>query len=85
MRIDVGAAGDRVRDVRVGGQPLDLDRTYTVAIPDYMLAGGDDYTMFVGQRTLTDAASGNLIVSALEKYIAAKGEIAPAIEGRIKF
>jgi 5'-nucleotidase/UDP-sugar diphosphatase len=83
MRVDGGATGDRIRDVRVNGQPLDLERSYTVAIPDYMLLGGDDYTMFVGQRTLTDAESGNLIVSALEKYIGATGEIAPAIESRI--
>lgn len=83
ITVDAGAAGNRVRDVRIDGRPLDLDRTYTVAIADYMLAGGDGYAMFAGQKVLTGPESGNLIVSALEQYIAARHEIAPAVEGRI--
>jgi 5'-nucleotidase/UDP-sugar diphosphatase len=84
MRVDRGApAGDRVRDVRVHGEPLDLNKTYTVAIADYMLGGGDGHTMFSGQRVLVGPESGDLIASALEKYVAANHEIAPALDGRI--
>lgn len=78
-----GPPGNRVRDVRVGGQMLDLNKTYSVAIPDYLLKGGDDYTMFAGQRVLVDAEAGHLMLDALEKYVAARGTIAPAIDGRI--
>ena len=74
---------DRVRDVRVYGSPLDPKRTYTVAITDYMLKGGDGYAMFAGQRVLIGPESGDLLVSALEKYITEKKEIAPAVERRI--
>jgi 5'-nucleotidase len=74
---------NRVRDVRVAGAPLDPNRTYTVAITDYMLTGGDGYGMFRGQRVLIAPEAGDLIVAALEKYVAAKKEVAPRIEGRI--
>ena len=45
----------RVRNVMVGGEPLDLDKTYTLASHNYMLkAGGDGYTMFSGCNILQD-------------------------------
>jgi 2',3'-cyclic-nucleotide 2'-phosphodiesterase (5'-nucleotidase family) len=84
MIVDRSApAGSRVRDVRVNGQPLDPGKTYTVALPDFILKGGDDYTMLAGQRVLVGPEAGNLVTSALEKYVAATREIAPAIDGRI--
>jgi 5'-nucleotidase len=84
MRVEIGApAGNRVRDVKINSQPLDPARTYTVAIPDYLLKGGDGYTMFAGGKVLIGPETGSLMVSALEKYVAAKGEIAPELEGRI--
>jgi hypothetical protein len=39
--------------------------------------------MFAGQKVLVDAQSGDLVVLALEKYVAAKGTVSPAIEGRV--
>jgi 5'-nucleotidase len=84
MKVDVrGPPGNRVSDVRVNGEPLELNRTYTVGLPDFVQKGGDNYSMFVGQRVLVDAQSGDLVVTALEKYIAAKRVVAPAVEGRI--
>jgi 2',3'-cyclic-nucleotide 2'-phosphodiesterase (5'-nucleotidase family) len=77
------AVGRRVSDVRVGGQPLDPDKIYTAAITDYMLMGGDDYTMFANQPVLIGPEGGDLIVTALEKYLTARGEVAPAADGRI--
>ena len=75
--------GNRVTGVLVNAQPLDLEKTYTVALPDYVLKGGDSYTMFANARVLIGPESGNLIVAALEKYVAAKGTLSPGIEGRI--
>jgi 2',3'-cyclic-nucleotide 2'-phosphodiesterase (5'-nucleotidase family) len=84
MKVDVrGPPGNRVSDVRVNAEPLDPDKTYTVALPDYVQKGGDNYSMFIGQKVLVDAQSGDLLVTALEKYIAAKHDVAPSIEGRI--
>ncbi|MDQ3814757.1 MAG: nucleoside hydrolase [Armatimonadota bacterium] len=77
-------AGDRVRNARVNGQPLDPQRTYTVAIGDYMLKGGDGYNMFVGSTVLVDPAHGALLITALEDLIRQKGEVAPTVEGRVR-
>ena len=33
--------GERVENVMVNGAPLDLNRTYKVAVTDYMAKGGD--------------------------------------------
>lgn len=84
MTVDGRApAGNRVGDVKVNGQPLELSRTYTVALPDYVMNGGDGYSMFVGQKVLIDAQSGDLVVEALEKYVATKRSVSPSIEGRV--
>ena len=72
-----------MRDVKVNGQPLDPNKTYTVAVPDFLLKQGDGYTMFAGQPVKVAPEAGNLISTALEKYVVAKHNIAPAVEGRI--
>lgn len=43
----VGVAGEyRVKDVYINGEPLDVDKTYTIASHDYFLKnGGDGYIM----------------------------------------
>jgi 5'-nucleotidase len=84
MKVNVNAPpGDRVSDVRVNGRPLNAARHYSVAIPDFLFEGGDSFTMFAGQRVIVGPESGNLLVSALEKHVADKREVAPEIDGRI--
>jgi len=86
MTVDRNAPpNERVSDVQINGQPLDPNRTYTLALPDFVLKGGDNYTMFAGQTVLVGPEAGNLLVTALEKYIAAKGEITQQTDGRITF
>ena len=38
-------AKHRVEKIFVGGQPLDENKTYTIALVDFQTYGGDDYTM----------------------------------------
>ena len=84
MTVDLNApAGRRVTTVTVNGQPLDPDKTYTVATPDFMFKGGDNYTMLSDQRVLVGPEAGDLLNAALEKYVAARHEIAPQVDGRI--
>jgi 2',3'-cyclic-nucleotide 2'-phosphodiesterase (5'-nucleotidase family) len=78
-----GPPEDRVRDVRINGRPLDLNKTYTVATLDFLLMGGDNYSVFPKQRVLVGPEAGGLLVAALEKYVTARPEIAPQIDGRI--
>ena len=51
-----GVEGEyRVRNVMVGGEPLDPEKTYTLASHNYMLKnGGDGYSMFKGCKLLQD-------------------------------
>ena len=46
----------RVTNVMVGGEPLDMDKTYTLASHNYMLLEhGDGYTMFDGAKVLQNS------------------------------
>jgi len=84
MRVDPNAAvGDRIRDVKVHGRPLDPVATYTLALPDFVLRGGDGYTMFSGLPVLTSPESGTLMAIALERFISARESVSPQVEARI--
>jgi 5'-nucleotidase/UDP-sugar diphosphatase len=93
-------AGGRVKDVTVGGRPLDPQTEYVVATNDYLVAGGDGYTVF-GEALKSAGDYNNLggtITSSKLAYndpgtwlrdlvihaIQARKTIAPNIDGRIK-
>ena len=58
----------RVKNVMVGGEPLDLEKTYTLASHNYMLLNhGDGYTMFDGAPLLQDSVK--LDNQVLKDYI----------------
>lgn len=62
----------RVRDIKVDGKDLDLNKEYSVACHDYMLInGGDGYTMFKGSEVLKDRIMPD--VDALVEYLKAEG------------
>ena len=42
----------RVQDIFVNGQPLDENKTYTIALADFQTAGGDDYQGFEDCRRI---------------------------------
>jgi 2',3'-cyclic-nucleotide 2'-phosphodiesterase (5'-nucleotidase family) len=44
----------RVRDIRVGGQPLDPDRNYRLVTNNFTAAGGDGFTAFQRARNVVD-------------------------------
>ena len=45
----------RVKNVVVGGEPLDVNKTYTLASHNYMLkSAGDGFSMFAGAKLLID-------------------------------
>lgn len=75
--------GSRVLDVKVGGQPLDDNATYTVAANDFMLGGGDGYAMLRSGEVLINAAGGPLMATAVIEAIQRARVISPRVEGRI--
>lgn len=58
----------RVSDIMVGSEPLDLNKTYTVASHNYMLIeGGDGMTMFKGSNVLKKDVAAD--VDVLYQYL----------------
>lgn len=79
----------RVSDVRVAGQPIEPDRVYTVAGPNYVLLDGGDGIAFPSAREVSLTFIPNLgDVAVVEYYLRNMlgervGGIAARIEGRI--
>ena len=64
-----GVEGDyRVTDIKVNGEPIDLERTYTLASHSYMLKScGDGMTMFEGCNIIQDDIA--VDVDVLSNYL----------------
>ncbi|QMV40978.1 bifunctional metallophosphatase/5'-nucleotidase [Cohnella cholangitidis] len=74
-------AGKRIISVTKDGRPLDRDKTYKVAINDYLVNGGDNYEEFKEAKALS---KGDLLSTVFAKYIESKGVINPGTDGRIE-
>ncbi len=79
-KIDTSGEANKVVDVRVAGDPIDLAAKYKLVTNDFMGAGGDGYTMFADATILVEY---EMLSEILAEYLRAEGEIAPAVEGRI--
>jgi 2',3'-cyclic-nucleotide 2'-phosphodiesterase (5'-nucleotidase family) len=75
--------GRRVVEIKVGGAPLDPARVYKVATNEYVAAGGDGFEALKRGRSLIDESAAKLMASQVIDYVAAKGTVAPKVEGRI--
>ena len=60
----------RATDIRIGGRPLDSNRTYRVATIDFLYTGGDGYTMFekAGLAEQTGKMTHDAAVEFLRKH-----------------
>lgn len=76
-------AGSRIVDVRVGDRPLDDAATYTVATNDFMLRGGDGYSMLATGQVLVSPVDGPIMANAVMEAIQRARTIRPQLEGRI--
>ncbi|WP_024984482.1 bifunctional metallophosphatase/5'-nucleotidase [Brevibacillus borstelensis] len=72
-------AGQRVVEVKVGGQPLDLKKTYKVATNDFLATGGDGYESFNKPAFNT----GLTFYSIVEEELIKRKMVNPKVEGRI--
>jgi 2',3'-cyclic-nucleotide 2'-phosphodiesterase/3'-nucleotidase len=77
--------GERVdpADVTVGGSPLELEATYTLATNNFVAGGGDGYAMFADVPRQVGADDGPLLATVVVETIQADGTIDPSTEGRI--
>ncbi|WP_426959827.1 bifunctional metallophosphatase/5'-nucleotidase [Muricoccus radiodurans] len=74
--------GRRVREVTVGGAPLDPDRAYRVATNNFLRQGGDGYAPFSADA-LEFYDDGPPLEDVLAAYLAARGPAVPREDGRI--
>ncbi len=72
--------GERVMEVKIGGQPLDLAKTYKIATNDFITSGGDGYSMLKKDRVLD---TGYTFYELVEEYLINNKVIHPAVEKRI--
>jgi len=83
FRVVVAAPVDnRVRDLKINGTPVDPAKTYTLALPDFVLHGGDGYEMFANAKVLIAPEDGALIATAVENAVSGR-DVEPRVEGRI--
>ncbi|PYN23967.1 MAG: bifunctional metallophosphatase/5'-nucleotidase [Candidatus Rokuibacteriota bacterium] len=75
--------GRRIVDATIGDRPLADEAAYTVAVPSYLVRGGDGFTAFARAAVIIGGASGPQVAQLLLDAIAVRGEIAPATDGRI--
>lgn len=73
-------AGNRISNVKIGGQDIEADKLYSVVTNDFMAAGGDGYTMF---ENYPIKAEYNTLMDVLLSYIKEIGVIDQAVETRM--
>lgn len=73
-------AGQRVIEVKVGGQPLDLAKTYKVATNDFVASGGDGYTSLKKANAFN---TGLTLFSVVEEALIQQKVVKPQVEKRI--
>lgn len=76
-------AGDRVLSIKVGGAPLDPDRTYRMATNDFLARGGDDYASFAGAKPLMPVDDSPLLTNEVMIYLRKLGTVRTGVEGRL--
>jgi len=76
-RLPAGARIDPA-SIEVGGQPLDLAGTYTVAANSFLIAGGDSFTAFTtGRPAGATVVTGANDVDAFNEYVTANSPVTP--------
>ncbi|SFL73012.1 5'-nucleotidase [Gracilibacillus orientalis] len=75
--------GSRVDNILVNKEPLDLQKDYTVAMPNYLFNGGDGFTMFSQSMLVVDETNARTDAEVLIEYAEKSEVIHETIDGRI--
>ncbi len=74
-------AGQRIVEIRIGGQPLDPARVYSLATNDFLAGGGDGYASLLAGRQVRDTQT--VLRDIFVDLIRRLGAVSAKIEGRI--
>ena len=72
--------GSRVYDIRIQGEPIDLQKVYRVQTIDYLATGGDGQ---VGFTHGTNLAYGDPVIDVVADYVTKHSPVNPKVDGRI--
>ncbi len=76
--------GSRIVEIKVHNQPLVPEGKYTLATTNFLVDGGDGYTMLKDAKVLIGPEQALLDSEILQRAISSVRAIAPKIDGRIK-
>lgn len=73
-------AGERIIQITIDGQKIDMAKKYLVATNDFLAVGGDNYPVFAGVPTENEFSA---MEEALANYIKYLGDVNYKVDGRI--
>ena len=78
-------AGNRVRDIRINNQPLEISKIYSLATTDYLANGGDGYlSLQQAIQRFDKSPTSPLISEVLSRYLSRTKTVSPYTDGRIE-
>ena len=77
------AAGERITEATVGGEPVDPGATYDLGTNDFVAGGGDGYAGLADVERYRPAEEGALLSDIVGDRVEAAGTVSPETEGRI--
>jgi len=79
--IDKNSVNPVIKDLTIGGAPVDPNRVYRFCTNDYILGGGDGYTPMLDA---TDKLNTSILLSyVVTEYIRANKSVKPVTDGRL--
>ncbi|MDR1251266.1 MAG: 5'-nucleotidase C-terminal domain-containing protein [Treponema sp.] len=83
VRYTIDVANQEIRDLTIGGLPVDPNKTYRFCTNDYLLGGGDGYTVLTRSQ---DPFNTSLLLSyvVIEYIHSQNGVITPYTDGRMQ-
>ncbi len=73
-------AGNRVRDMRLNGEPIAPEKTYRVTVNSFLSEGGDGFVVLTEGKS---RSGGGQDIDALLAYLRAPAERAPSTQARV--
>ena len=73
--------GERIQSITINGEPINMDKTYTLAANDFLTGGGDMFTMLAECKEVLRTK--HFLRDSFKEYLQEVGVIAPEVEGRI--
>ncbi len=75
--------GERIKDLRINGEPVAPETSYRIAAGSFMASGGDGYRFLATAKRLVDHTGGPLLTTAVIDYLVTRTPYTPTTDGRI--